>query len=149
MSEESRQESGVMGWAASIVSAVASKNYLGGELEAAFLQGTRELGVALKAFPDSIQVDEPGTAFNPLYRDRDGDTPAHSYGGVEPMAMASPSEIANGGQAPGSVYGDTQPTAPQALPSPSDIADNPSSHKPPDQGNVHGRDEGMDMGRGR
>lgn len=32
---------------------------------AALRQGAKELGAALKAFPESISVDEPGTAFNP------------------------------------------------------------------------------------
>jgi hypothetical protein len=36
-----------------------------GTIEAAGRQGIGELGVALKAFPDSIQVEEPGTVFNP------------------------------------------------------------------------------------
>lgn len=32
---------------------------------AALRQGGKELGTALKAFPDSISIDEPGTALNP------------------------------------------------------------------------------------
>ena len=36
-----------------------------GTIEAAGRQGIGELGVAHKAFPDSIQVKEPGTVFNP------------------------------------------------------------------------------------
>ena len=36
-----------------------------GALQAALRQGAKEVGAALKAFPDSISVDEPGTAFNP------------------------------------------------------------------------------------
>ena len=36
-----------------------------GYLAAAGRQGLGELGQALKAFPDSIQVHEPGTIFNP------------------------------------------------------------------------------------
>ena len=32
---------------------------------AALRQGAKEIGTALKAFPDSISVDEPGTALNP------------------------------------------------------------------------------------
>ncbi|HEX4607050.1 MAG TPA: hypothetical protein VH092_02490 [Urbifossiella sp.] len=32
---------------------------------AALRQGGKELGAALKAFPESISIDEPGTAFNP------------------------------------------------------------------------------------
>lgn len=36
-----------------------------GHLAAAGRQGLDELATALKAFPDSIGVDEPGTIFNP------------------------------------------------------------------------------------
>ena len=36
-----------------------------GALEAAFRQGAKELATALKAFPESISVDEPGTVFSP------------------------------------------------------------------------------------
>ncbi|QJW98440.1 hypothetical protein [Frigoriglobus tundricola] len=32
---------------------------------AALRQGGKELGAALKAFPESISIDEPGTALNP------------------------------------------------------------------------------------
>lgn len=36
-----------------------------GHLAAAARQGIDELGAALKAFPDTIQTQEPGTIFNP------------------------------------------------------------------------------------
>jgi hypothetical protein len=36
-----------------------------GALAAAMRQGGKEIGTALKAFPDSISVDEPGTALSP------------------------------------------------------------------------------------
>ena len=36
-----------------------------GFLAAAWRQGIKELGVALKAFPDSISIDEPGTMYSP------------------------------------------------------------------------------------
>jgi hypothetical protein len=36
-----------------------------GHLEAAWRQGINEVGTALKAFPDSIGVDQPGTLWNP------------------------------------------------------------------------------------
>jgi hypothetical protein len=140
-------ESELQEYVASAASAVAEKGYLGGELKAAMLQGFNELGAALKAFPDSIQIDEPGTAFNPLYRDRDGDTPAPSQaGGQEPAALPSPSEIAAAGQAQGSVYGEAQQASAQSLPSPSEIASNPAPYLPPeDQGNVHGQEMGRSM----
>jgi hypothetical protein len=37
-----------------------------GVLSAAVRQGADEIGVMLKAFPDSIQVSEPGTMWSPL-----------------------------------------------------------------------------------
>jgi hypothetical protein len=121
MAEENQQESGVLDWAKGVVRSVKENAYLGGELQAAFTQGANELGAALKAFPDSIQIDEPGTAFNPLYRDRDGDTPAHPYG--------------NGQESAGGVHG---------VLSPDQIAE-ARSEPPQDQG----LDHGQDMGRGR
>ncbi len=36
-----------------------------GTLKAAWRQGADEFAIALKAFPDSIGVDEPGTILNP------------------------------------------------------------------------------------
>ncbi len=36
-----------------------------GAMQAALRQGAKEIGTALKAFPDSIAVDEPGTIFQP------------------------------------------------------------------------------------
>ncbi len=37
----------------------------GGHVKAAFRQGADEIGEALKAFPDSISVQEPGAILNP------------------------------------------------------------------------------------
>jgi len=123
MAEEIQQESGVLSWAKGVVKAVAENAYLGGEVQAAFTQGANELGAALKAFPDSIQIDEPGTAFNPLYRDRDGDTPANPYGYEQASAA--------------SMHG---------LPTPDQIANARADSEPSqDQGHEHGQD----MGRGR
>jgi hypothetical protein len=119
----------------SLLGRIFGQGYLGGQLDAAFRQGARELGAALKAFPDAIQVDEPGQVFNPLYRDRDGDTPARSspsaiadegasrgsvHGDNDSKSM-SPSEIADQSSSRGSVYGESQANSQ----SPSDIADNP------------------------
>lgn len=123
MAEENRQESSVLGWAKGVVRSVKENAYLGGELQAAFTQGANELGAALKAFPDSIQIDEPGTVFNPLYRDRDGDTPAHPYGN-EPASAAS-------------MHG---------LPTPEQIANARADSEPSQD---QGHDHGQDMGRGR
>ena len=50
-----------------------------GTLEAAYRQGFDEIGEALKAFPESIQVQEPGTILNPtqgeIAADRKPDEP--------------------------------------------------------------------------
>lgn len=134
MAEEAQNENSGQQNEPSVISQILGQGYLGGELDAAFRQGARELGAALKAFPDAIQVDEPGQVFNPLYRDRDGDTPARTsspseiadqgqdrgsvYGNNDSMAM-SPSEIADQSASRGSVYGDAQANTQ----SPSEIAD--------------------------
>jgi hypothetical protein len=120
MAEENQQESAVMGWAKGVVEAVKENAYLGGQLQAAFRQGGNELGAALKAFPDSIQIDEPGTVLNPLYRDRDGETPAHPYGASQESAA--------------SMHG---------LPTPDQIANARADSEPSqDQGHEHGQDNG-------
>lgn len=58
-----------------------------GTLAAAFRQGANELYTALKPFPDTIQVNQPGTILNPtqgeIARARDPNAP-------------SPSDIAHG-----------------------------------------------------
>ena len=56
-----------------------------GHLAAAGRQGLDELATALKAFPDSIGIDEPGTIFNPTQGEIAADR--------EPKRL-SPSEIA-------------------------------------------------------
>jgi hypothetical protein len=40
-----------------------------GVVDAFLRQGANEIGAALKAFPDSTQIDEPGQVFNPLQSD--------------------------------------------------------------------------------
>jgi hypothetical protein len=59
-----------------------------GTLKAAWRQGADEIGVALKAFPDSIQMDEAGTILSPtqgeIAADRD-------------TRLPTPSEIAKSG----------------------------------------------------
>ena len=60
-----------------------------GYLAAAGRQGIDELGTALKAFPDSIQVQEPGTLWNPTQGEIAADR-------ADSIGRASwPSEIAN------------------------------------------------------
>jgi hypothetical protein len=51
--------------AVSIVAAMWNAVTADGTLAAAARQGVDELGTALKAFPDSIQVNEPGTLWHP------------------------------------------------------------------------------------
>jgi hypothetical protein len=63
-----------------------------GYLAAAGRQGLGELGQALKAFPDSIQVQEPGTIFNPTQGEIAADRETSSIGPPHPW----PSEIADG-----------------------------------------------------
>lgn len=115
-----------------------------GTLAAAGRQGADELGMALKAFPDSIQVEEPGTIWNPTQGEiaaaRNPDLPSpseiargqeahagpdHKPGLVLVAPTPTPSEVAKGHAA--------EPAGPeqakgQSLPTPSEIAR--------DQGNV-------------
>ncbi len=70
-----------------------------GTLAAAGRQGADELAVALRAFPESIQADEPGTILNPtqgeIAADRSSLREMHnraSYG--TQSHLPSPSEIA-------------------------------------------------------
>ena len=128
-----------------------------GTLAAAFRQGANEIGHALKAFPDSIQVHESGTILSPTQGEiaaaRDAHDSAHapapstlardSVGTVHGQEQAhsptppSPGEIARG-QAD-TVHGQTQGSV-QAPPSPSDIARGNgdgqvlTQGKPPDMG---------------
>jgi hypothetical protein len=128
-----------------------------GTLAAAFRQGASEIGQALKAFPDSIHVQEPGTILNPtpgeIASARESHAPAHAASpgavarenagtvhGPEPArgpATPSPSDIARGQAA--TVHGQQQSNV-QAPPSPSDIAHGNgdgqvlTQGKPPDMG---------------
>lgn len=95
MPEEIQGESGgVMNWAAGVVANVYNAVKEGGQIQAAGRQGIDELGAALKAFPDAIQMDEPGTAFNPLYRNMEGEPPSPGVLVVAETAapLPSPSE---------------------------------------------------------
>ena len=51
-----------------------------GHLAAAGRQGIDELGAALKAFPDAIQTQEPGTIFNPTQGEVAADRKAGGFG---------------------------------------------------------------------
>jgi hypothetical protein len=138
-SENDRQEASAS-VAAGVVGYVVANAYLGGQLQAGFRQGVGELGAALKAFPDAIQVDEPGQAFNPLYRDMPGDPPS-DRSGPEPATPKnpSPSQIA---KETGSVYGEAKARG-KDLPSPSQIAKQEPASRPDNaQGREHGQDRG-------
>ena len=108
-----------------------------GTLAAAFRQGAGEIGHALKAFPDSIQVHEPGTVLNPTQGEIAAARDSHA---------PSPSEIARGEA--GTVHGPQQGNV-QAPPSPSDIArGNEDTVHGPQQGNVQAPPSPSDIARG-
>lgn len=104
-----------------------------GTLAAAGRQGADELGMALKAFPDSIQADEPGTLWNPTQGEiaaaRSPDLPSPSEiarngkdgqaDGHREAASMSPSQAAKANAA--DLYGPEQARE-QPLPSPGEIA---------------------------
>src|SRR5688572_20920212 len=91
-----------------------------GTLAAAFRQGIDELGEALKPFPQSIQVQESGSIWNP--------TQGEIAAARTPDEQPSPSEIADGHGVHGTDRGQERGgiTAPENylsnLPSPSEIA---------------------------
>lgn len=108
-----------------------------GTLAAAWRQGADEVGMALKAFPDSIQVEEPGTILNPTQGE------IASARDHDPSPSSATSKTANSGARGGYVEGrglilDSSGPSPsaiakegssnqaeslgQAQPSPSDIA---------------------------
>ena len=151
MADDTEKQEGFFRQAGAVVSAAYNAAMKGGELQAFFRQGANELGAALKAFPDSIQVDEPGQVFNPLYSDIAADKRAYAAG-PEPVAtsrLMTPGEIA-GGRPSGSVYGDTQSASNQPLPSPGEIAQEPATHRPEqDQGHGRGQDAGTVHGDGK
>ena len=63
--QNQQQQEGFFANAAATVKTVKEAVTQDGTLAAAFRQGVGEIGEALKAFPQSIQVQEPGTLFNP------------------------------------------------------------------------------------
>ncbi len=125
--------------AGAVVAAAYNAAMRGGEVQAFIRQGFNELGAATKAFPDSLQIDEPGAVFNPLFSDIAADKRSHMDGpDAAPASLPSPAEIA-GGKTAGSVYGET-PAIGKDLPSPSEIARDQQPYRPePDQGQEHGR----------
>jgi len=128
VAEDNEGQEGFFRQAGAVVSAAYHAAMKGGELQAFFRQGANEIGAALKAFPDSLQVDEPGQVFNPLYSDIAADKRAH-HEAPEPMAG-------------GSVYGDRESSARQPLPSAGEVASEqhqPEQDQGQERGNVHGR----------
>jgi hypothetical protein len=83
--------SGVIGTIANGMATAWNAVTKDGFLAAAWRQGIEEIATALKPFPDSISVAEPGTLWNPTQgeiakaRDTSSDGPPHPW----------PSEIAN------------------------------------------------------
>lgn len=68
--------------------------FLHGPIAAAIRQGADEIGMALKAFPDSIQTQEPGSVLNPLFYDRHPQ--AHAHGpdrSITEAILANPSSF--------------------------------------------------------
>ncbi len=113
-----------------------------GTIAAAMRQGADEIGMALKAFPDSIHVEEPGTILNPtqgeiasargqapspsttmspgaIAKDGTGAVHGQDQGQAKGASSPSPSEIAKEGSANGK---DMSPSRDQAQPSPGEIA---------------------------
>jgi hypothetical protein len=116
-----------------------------GMLAAAFRQGIDELGEALKPFPQSIQVQESGSIWNPTQ----GEIASAR------AELPTPSEIANDnhpnsaepdrGNVHGQDNGLTQSDSKQQLPSPSEIADDNRPHSPErDPGQEHQQDHGRE-----
>lgn len=91
-----------------------------GTVPAFFRQGADEIGMALKAFPESVHAEEPGTVLNPT-----------QY------------EITARRFSPGSVYGHAPAQQESRLPSPSEIAKNKQprvAEQDRDRQRQHGRD---------
>jgi len=135
--DNERESSGLIGKAANAVAAVIATGVLiaqkamgDGHLAAAGRQGIGELGQALKAFPDSIQHDEPGTLWNPLQSEIAAGRENAHYGDWQPSfththgrsptpeQAPSPGQIAHGLHVESGQERDTG----DAGPSPSDIA---------------------------
>src|SRR4051812_4661999 len=89
MAEKEQESVGVVGTLAELrkrVNRILEPITRDGTLAAAGRQGASELAVALKAFPESISVEEPGTVFNPTQGEIAADR--------KPKKLPSPSEIA-------------------------------------------------------
>lgn len=108
--------------AAKVVAAVSQAVMRDGHIAAMGRQGAGELGQALKAFPESVQNDTPGTLFNPTQGEIAKSRDAGVHGADDRPSQAkvgppTPSEIAKEGSMRGSTGNN-----PAGLPSPSEIA---------------------------
>ena len=101
--------------AASVIAAAIGGVMKDGHIAAAGRMGIDELGAAFKAFPDAIQVQEPGTIWNTTQGE---------------VASARADEKVS----------DIGPLEKPRLPSPSEIARETRPYQPPDQDN--GQDHG-------
>ena len=109
-----------------------------GTIAAFFRQGVKELGEAFgQMLPDSIQVSEPGSVWNPLYSDIAADK--RQMQELPGVSLPSPSDIGRDAQAGGTVRGDVQKDS-KDLPSPSEIGRQQWPDTPPDHDHDHGRD---------
>jgi hypothetical protein len=108
-----------------------------GMLAAAGRQGLDEIGAALKAFPESIQMHEPGTIGNPTQGEVAASRRPHEFGRGHGR---SPSEIA----ADRGVHGKAQEQGKQATKSPSEIAAE-RGRPGVDRGQERERDLGLEM----
>ena len=118
------------------VSLLVHKATQDGHLAAAGRQGIDELGAALKAFPDAIQTQEPGTIFNPTQGEVAAGRKAESFG-------HHPSGIVGGRHG---VYGPEHERP--AGRTPSEIAADRSGVQGPEHGQEHGKEYGHDHSRG-
>lgn len=123
--EPQESRGGVLGMMTGAVAAVVATATLlwekatqDGHLAAAGRQGIDEIGVALKAFPDSVQAQETGTLFSPTQGEIAAERRTTDYGNWQSSRLPSPSEIVR--ESAAASRGDEER---QDLPSPSQIAD--------------------------
>ena len=86
MAEPTANEAGFLGWSIGIIASITKAIMADGTIKAAGRQGIDELGQALKAFPDAIQVHETGTIFSPTQSQIASDRKHH---------LSTPSQIAD------------------------------------------------------
>jgi hypothetical protein len=136
VAEGNEGQEGFFRQAESVVAAAYHAVMKGGEVQAFLRQGANEIGEALKAFPESLQVDEPGQVFNPIYSDIAAEKRSHEAAAT---GLATPGELAGG-----SIYGDREAHGKQSLPSPGEVAS--EQHQPQqDQGQERGNVQGRSM----